>query len=620
MFQTVDEITDPQITGLCPQDRASSAKMSKIMGYLDAELNAGGSISSLGRTKTAVLTLLRCKGLSSDEAPLSLSWFDETFPYDGWNPVTMPKISQKTYRDYRKRARSAVQRCIGMMPAAMKHTAPRDGWTELADWLDRSPESISTQDQIPIRYTLTNRARELGLQPRDVTTEALRHLHETVPNPERKSVRNGSRQIHRWQNEPELKEAIREFFPQTVVPIDSPAHKLNVPDGIVREIDRMIELSSRKKFVSILGVWEYYKKGTRDNHRTILRRIASSLISTGGLSSWGTLSQALKNEEAVRIALKHIHDRACSGDLAWSTAGLTATHLPVILERNGIHLPNLRGMVGEVDRFANSRTDGMPEEIKLFCRSLIERPSMLADFGTAHLVLRGEAQKILDAARKAARTLTSRERSLVRQLGTVALFCAIETGAAPLRVENFLMMPLYGPEPWLLRRENCEFLIAVPGGYTKNGKPIRVTMLKSRFKCTETVEWFIKSVRPHYFENLSSDPEIARSELSACPYLVPAIRSKATHLNYRSFADWFSKWMRDLVGIVCTPHNFRHGQASVMYYAMPGRIDLIAERLGDCAETVIGHYAWVHSEIKARQGQELLFDIIQNSVREGTRR
>ena len=69
--------------------------------------------------------------------------------------------------------------------------------------------------------------------------------------------------------------------------------------------------------------------------------------------------------------------------------------------------------------------------------------------------------------------------------------------------------------------------------------------------------------------------------------------------------------MRDVVGVRCTPHNYRHGQASLLYHRYPERIGWIAVRLGDTQDTVLRHYAWVHAAKAMAEGQRLISDLIE---------
>lgn len=618
MFQTIEEAyaADAAIATSARANPAS-ATMDCVIDMLDMEIAAGEPKSSRERAKTALHSLLKGHNRTPGTTALSLEWFDNQFPYDGWSPLRLNNLSQNTYRDYRKRAREAISRATGDTSYRRHQRARVDQWHELEVTLKQLPYFLETpQELIPLTSALPRRARERNLQPVEITSENLAGLIADAPNGDRKSLRNAARRIHKFQQDPDTSEVFKKFFPNQIELIRSDVrHSLNVPEHFCREIDEMVERSSRMHYVRIKQCWELYSVGTQSVHRNILRRVVAAMITAGDLlPTANTCRSALQQQDFVEAALRVVHQRAVSGSLAWSTARVTATHLPCILERNEIYLPDLRAMITEVKEFRHSmKAAEMPEETKEFCRALIERPALLADFGTAHLALRTEADRILNRARSDGRHMTQIEKANIRQLGTIALFCAIETGGAPIRVDNFLKTSISGSNPWLLRKSSTELRLFIPARHTKNRKPIKVTMEPDEIGCFDTITWYLEKIRPCFFAPAGSDLCAAKARAERCKYLVPAVHSADKPLNYRSFADWFARWMRDIVRIVCRPHNFRHGQASVLYFGFPDRIDVIAERLGDTIETVVKSYAWVHSEIVARQGQQMLVDMIRNS-------
>jgi integrase len=97
-------------------------------------------------------------------------------------------------------------------------------------------------------------------------------------------------------------------------------------------------------------------------------------------------------------------------------------------------------------------------------------------------------------------------------------------------------------------------------------------------------------------------------------WLVPMLSDPSRQCCYETFLDWFERLMRDEVELPCTPHNYRHGQASLLYHAHPEHLDTIAQRLGNTPNTVLKHYAWIHEELSMIEGQKLLTDLIQGSV------
>lgn len=86
-------------------------------------------------------------------------------------------------------------------------------------------------------------------------------------------------------------------------------------------------------------------------------------------------------------------------------------------------------------------------------------------------------------------------------------------------------------------------------------------------------------------------------------------------LPYETFRTWFVRIMRDVCGIVCTPHNFRHGQASLLYHDRPDLLRTIARRLGDTEKTTVENYAWVHEELEVERGQDALVNLIHKGGR-----
>jgi hypothetical protein len=324
-----------------------------------------------------------------------------------------------------------------------------------------------------------------------------------------------------------------------------------------------------------------------------------------------SLRPALQDTNALAAALREWLKWLAQGQWAASTAVRYTGRLPCIFERNGLEVSDLKKLIEEVEEFHDSlETREMNDETKAFCRALIERPGFRSDFLLSHAEPRKAAEKILKRARSRRNgKLKPSEITQVRQLGTVALFCAIECGGAPIRVGNFLATTCIGTGAWLKRTSKDRFELSVPAGHTKNKKKIWAPIDASREKYHDTVRWYLEHVRPLFLV----DPLTGKDVDS--PYLVPKVTDPSQPLPYDTFRGWFLKIMRDICGIVCTPHNFRHGQASLLYHDNPGLLRTIARRLGDTEQTVVENYAWVHEEIEAERGQTALVAMIQKKGR-----
>src|SRR6056297_2057357 len=107
MLQTLDQMVASKA------DTMSRRTWTQIDHYFENRAEHGFSASSVTKIKTAVNGLLKSKGVSPENAPLDLDWFDRMFPTDGWDPTTMP-FGEKTYQDYRYRARPLIEEMLGL--------------------------------------------------------------------------------------------------------------------------------------------------------------------------------------------------------------------------------------------------------------------------------------------------------------------------------------------------------------------------------------------------------------------------------------------------------------------------------------------------------------------------
>ena len=106
-------------------------------------------------------------------------------------------------------------------------------------------------------------------------------------------------------------------------------------------------------------------------------------------------------------------------------------------------------------------------------------------------------------------------------------------------------------------------------------------MEPDQHKWCDTVAWYLRDIRPLILTNPKT------GEISPSPWLVPMLSDPARPCPYETFHLWFVKIMRDVVKVPCLPHNFRHGQASLLYHKYPDRLPWIARRLGDTEATVV---------------------------------
>jgi hypothetical protein len=601
---------------------ADTHRMDVVVDLLESEIKAGKPMSSRQRAQTALRSLLNAQNRTPGNTDLSLAFFDRHFPIDGWDPVKMPSLTQATYIDYRKRARGVIKRALGVSRRENELRTRVDGWTHVSTWLRNMPKFANREYELSsIVSTLTLLAREHNLQPEDITQCIIRDLYKKASSKQCNSLRNAARLIARLQSDKMSVAKAQIYFPNPIKPIHFCEPKsYEIPGHFHKEINEMVKISTRKKYIKIRKIWENLSDKTRKGHLNTLRATVSALMVTGHLNTnANSIRNALADPDAIEDALGHILSRVDKNELQKNSAGTILTYLPPILERNGIHIPELRADIKAVPEFVLSIAESsMPLETQHFCKALIQNLDVRADFLLSHAPLRAKAEAILALAKKQKRNLTIRERTSVRQLGTVALFCAIECGGAPIRVENFLEMLVNGPSAWLNIISKDEYKLSIPANKTTNKKPIIALIVASQEQYHDTVRWFLAKIRPLFFFDRTSSYEPGSKEhmrsmevaAAQCSWLVPGVRNPDCSLPYTTFLSWFKRLMRNVVGLVCDPHNFRHGQASLLYHEYPERLDMIARRLGDQVKTVVQYYAWVHTELSMREGQRALVSLI----------
>lgn len=569
----------------------------ELFVYANVHLKQGSAAQK--KLLGAIRLLLRIAELTAEGAELDLLWFDAMFPRTPKFPLS---VTIEIYADARHRVRPAVRRLTG------KDRKPAtDNWNSLCDDLYKRLGGKRAADLklIPLRSTLSHAARARGIQPTGLTQDLLMDFHEAAKgSAERSSIRAASRLLSEAQ---ERFPAIAAKLPHPIEPICADAAtRYFVPVQFEREIDELEENAARKKSIEITDEYEMVADGTRIGMRTSLRALVDGLIRTGHLDpKANSFLPLLDDEEALKVAAKGLVERVRRGEIVSRHAATLVRRIPVALDRNGISSTEFRRQIADVAEFKAPR-DGyeMLRTTKRFCRALIEDVGHRQRFLCAHNILQEKANGILALAHQRGKPLTPLQKRQVIHLGTVALFCAIETGGAPVRVSNVLEMPYGGPDAWL-RPIKDGFRVEIPGSHVKNKKKIEFNIQHGPQAYAETVAWYLRKVRPLILEG-------AKDKRSN--WLVPMLSDPRRPCCYEAFLNWFERLMAKEVELPCTPHNFRHGQASLLYHEHPEHLKVIAERLGDKSETVTTFYAWVHKELAMAEGQRLLTGLLEETV------
>ena len=217
------------------------------------------------------------------------------------------------------------------------------------------------------------------------------------------------------------------------------------------------------------------------------------------------------------------------------------------------------------------------------------RRRLLGSFRT----LRVAAQDILDSAMAEDRKLTKSDIIEVRMLGACACFCALEIGGAPIRIENAMLLTCVGTDAQIRipRKGKKPIHVVIPKELTKNKVQIEFPIRSNKFGYFDTIRWYLEESRPLF-------PHADNSQ-----YLFPAMTTPGASMSPSWFGAQFSTLMRTIVELPMTPHQFRHGQVSILLDQYPNEIAVIAKRIDDHPNTLRTNYAWLNSLKLVERGQ-----------------
>jgi hypothetical protein len=252
-----------------------------------------------------------------------------------------------------------------------------------------------------------------------------------------------------------------------------------------------------------------------------------------------------------------------------------------------------------------------------FCRPLINIPQRRRSFLTQHFAYRDRADDILATDKM----LTASQLREVRMFGTCAAFAAIELCGAPNRVTNVLQLRHRGPTSNLFlpkgHADHYEIALDRKEMKVKKGKPVpRQKIRRNALEGAQTLDWYIKTVRPLFpygnaqwcagidqpFDNLRFGKVQDLLQRAESIHLFVSPQS-AAHLSKSVFYDYLCE-ASEAIGMPMTPHNFRHGVASIMLKRSLANIGKVATLLNNSPGVVGTFYAWINEAIVIEEVQD----------------
>ncbi|WP_192965952.1 hypothetical protein [Phycobacter azelaicus] len=555
--------------------------------------------------KDYITPVKRCGALHSNQPlariPADHAEFTRRFPLEGFDPRHFK--TDKAYKAWRRKVAAAIKGCSGQQAEARARRARQDEWSLLIAAMEHLVGKPGDRKQshprlIPVRK-LADLARQHGKSPKQVSQAWLAEVRADLNPNEWKSVQSALRRLDKFRNE----QSIRPFLPaspyggppvlrQNVLP--------GVPEHIAEEISSWVQVATRGGFDSVEGTWEGANSEKDIMFKTsALRKFVSTLAECTAIGARDRLAALLTPENATLVIRRWTANTAGQGRISARTAQDYMKAVRTVMARNGVSPDVLKQHLAN-NRFLHDgkkQGRGMSPQVRDFCEMLLGSRKQSLTFLSLHVALRNKAQGFLDACSEAGSELTPSELEAVRAIGSVAAFCALETRGAPIRVRNALGLKISGSGITfhLPSRMADHATIDIPPELTKNGNEIWAPITRGNLNGLEVIEWYMREIRPLY-------PDADMS-----PYLFPGIWTDGS-LNYKTFLNWFKRETR-LAGLPMTPHNFRHGLASLLIQKNPGRWDLLERLLDDTVGTARRNYGWVNKRTQRSEVQKYVLDL-----------
>lgn len=535
------------------------------------------------------------------DIPADLDEFHKRFPLKGYKPGLGK--TEGAYKAWRRKVQAAIKGATGALAEEQERRSRQDAWTDLIDALDPltgMPDEAMYPHQvlIPIRK-LADLARQHGKQPSQISQEWLAGLRSQLGANEWKSLQSALRRLDHFR----YLSSVRPFLP--VEPYGEPevlrANVLpGIPDHIAAEIRRWVHVATKGEYDP---VEERYEEGASEEDASFktaaMRKFVSTLSECADLDPGLGLRELFSPENAAQVVRRWSANTDGAGKITARTAHDYLKAIRVVMARNGLPPDAMKAHLANNRFLKEGKKQGkcMSPGVRTFCETLLGSQKLTMTFLSMHVNFRNRAHELLTTYSAGGRSMTSREIEEVRSIGSVAALCALETRGAPIRIENALGLAIRGQDITfhLPSRMTDHATITLSPEHTKNDSEIWAPINRGNLNGLEVIEWYMDKVRPLY-------PDADRSD-----FLFPAIEARGS-LPYETFLGWFKRETR-AVGLPMTPHNFRHGLASLLIEANPGRWDLLERLLDDTVGTARKNYGWVNKRTQRSEVQKYVLDL-----------
>lgn len=496
------------------------------------------------------------------------------------------------YQAWRRKVTAVLKRFHGEFASKAQRSGRQDAWADLLEVcvsLLEMKGGSSMQGLIPIRI-LADEARKADQQPDQLTEPFLTDLSDALRGTQRRSVGNAIRNLEIMrQNSPAL-DALLPPGPLPDLARVRRSGQMPLPEHLSVQLDRLVEDLGGGVYDEILDEsLEGKSPATLQTYRAALNKYLGSAMRLGLLPPTSDIGDAFTKDVFVSVLrdwiaetdpARKISDRSMRsyvGTLRSAALRLNAPIIPLIDKTLNANR-NMRKGFEDAKR--------MPEHVRQFCSRLVRERRAELTFLSLHTQFRKRALALLN---KPGADTYDEER--IVQFGMLAAFCAIGLWGVPLRLGNLIRLRHRGENPTLVlpygSRDRAHILIGAQD--VKNRRPIRAQIAQGPTHGLGVLQWYIDEIRPRI-------PWADRS-----PFLFPGY--SGTLIGQKTLGDWLTNHTR-AIGLPMTPHNLRHGLATLHLKYHPGDYGGAARLLCNTPQTVRQYYAWIDEEAEMRNVQQ----------------
>lgn len=536
------------------------------------------------------------------QIPADLADIKRRLPLKGYDPRFAK--TEKAYQAYRRKILAAVKGATGALTEARERRGRQDDWADLLTLLKEHVCGAEEKKTPPVLigiHKLADLARRDGIEPSNISQDWLAMHRPTLSCNEWSGLQRALRTLDRLRTVP----GAAAFLPPTPFPPAEPLRSRStpgVPDGLAAEIVAWVERAAATEYDPVEEVHTHRCSESDINvKRAALRKYVSALSAAPGfeLRADHSLRDILVPDAATHV-VRHWSQHDGMDKISARTAQGYLKAIRIVMSRNDTCPAALKAHLA-ANRYLKDGKQAdkeMADSTRKFCEHLLGSTRATLAFLSLHIRLRNKAESLLRELQSTDERQSAQKIEKIRQIGTVAAICAIETRGAPIRIGNALSLRYRGPgQNFHLPTSNeARIIIDLAPSETKNKSRIWAPIARDNMHGLAVMEWYLERIRPLYD---CSD---------ANPYLFPAVRGPGDALPYRTLLTWFKSHTRE-ADLPMSPHKFRHGLASLLLERNPGRWDLLERLLDDSPITVRRNYAWVNERAQRTEVQSYILDL-----------